>query len=749
MFVDFSLHKDEFHVNAEDIYLVGNVIEKNGKEIVWGDSPSPLPEALRRNCPTVKNAVGVVIRSITAIRENERFREDAYFVDKQFLEMFTFSLKEGDLEYFDDPSSVYVTERMAKKYFGDEKAIGKEIGVVVGNGERQQKIIRGIFQDHNIDSSLDFEFLLTRKSLETPEFQIDDDWRKWIRATFVQMNQGENPESINETISESLVIQREIRPDWPIQRLYYYSLFSLTRSYPEIRNPIISGNDISALISIGLLSFIILLLACFNYTNNMIVILSRRFKEIGIRKVIGSSRKQIAFQFLGENLLFIMIAVVGAVFLTKYFVLPGMFYAFEGGWDMRYFQLTHRAIIYFASILVLTALGSGIYPSLVVSKFVPANIIRGKMNLPGQNVLIKILITMQFFLTFMVLVFPITLIINTNYQKSLDWGYDKEGVYVVPVKNGSDYEILRNKIDDNPNIKEISGAGNHIGYQSYISAITYETERYEVKSFRVGKGYLEMMGLHLIEGSSFNQNKQNLDEYVVNQAFVKELDWENPIGKIVSRDTLSYQVVGVVEDFHATNFENEIDPCYLRLVEEDEYKMMLVKIEKSQLASTAAMIEKSFKELFPDLRYTGRFQDGLFDNLYRSNKEIASFFSATAVIALLIAVMGLFGLVSATLAKKEKEIGIRKVLGATVSQIINIITKPILIILMLGSGIALIPTWLLIKLFMDGMYAYHIGLNPIPFLIGFGILFFASLFTMLLQTVKSAHANPVKTLRNE
>jgi len=750
LFIQFGLNYDTFHENIKDIHMMGNVLERNGVTNIWGSTPAPLGERIKEDIPSVKYVSRVSRKGLRFVTDEDVFREEAYFVEKDWLEMFSFELLSGSSEYFNEPNALYLTENRAIKLFGTEKATGQEIRLITDNDIETTMIVRGVLKDLPDNSSLRFNFIIPYENLKRWDLLEIDDWKHWTTATFMMMIPGHNPYELCDQLEPYLDVQREANPEWGVNRLEFYSLYELTRGNNPVRNSLIRGSEGAAQITLTAIAVILLLLASFNYTNNNIVALSKRYREIGIRKVVGSSKFQLINQLISENLVFIGIAIVFGIVLAEFILIPGLYALFDG-WNELPFQLTLEFVLFITALWLLTGIGAALYPSFIVSRFMPVDVFKGHSGVKGQNLFIRIMIGFQFVLTLLTIIVPIGLILNERYQMTLDWGYDQEGLYAINMANGKQFEILESALRDNPNILSIAGTKEHLNQFINISAVVVNEQEYEPFSMLIGPNYIETVGMKMVSGRTFGveRKESQKEEVIVNQLFLQETGLSNPIGKQIQVDAEEVTIVGVVQDFLPGSFNFKIPPMVLKISEPEEMKTMIVKIQKGNLVTTSEEIKRTFRKALPTVNYSGFFQDTAFIEYYNRNHSILGVFVFSGSSALLIAIMGLYGLVSATLAKREKEIGIRKVLGATVHQITSLITKPLLLILLIASTIAMVPGWFVLKILLDEFHEFHMDINAYPFIFALLILFIVSAIVMFFQTIRTALSNPVKTLRNE
>ncbi len=751
LYVDQAFHLDTFHENVDRMYLIENVIERSGQFETWGDTPIPLGPALKEDCPLIENSVRLIWRGITIRNGNDVFDETLLFVDNTFFDSFSFPILRGDNTVLKDPNNVVLTGEYASKYFGEADPIGKELIFDLGDGNIQNVIVGAVIDDVPQNSSFHFNILVPYESQRNWGKWDIDDWTKWTSSTVIQLNEGVNPADIPPYLEKYVTMQNETATDWIVTDYPIQPLLEVSKVGDSIRGNSFDGAPVEATGSMTLIAVILLLLASFNFTNASLVNLSRRYREIGIRKVVGSTRGQLAFQHLGENVLFSIIALIMGIFFAKFVVIPGWYVVFSDFLRAVTLDISPRVWMFLVGVVLMTGIGSGLYPAIFVSGFKPVDIFKGPKKSGGHGKATKLFIAFQFALTFMSLAFPVALYMNSTYQQKIDWGYSKDHIYTVPVRDLANIEPLMNKLAEDPNIISMAPTSSHIGHYRSVAIIRYEGVEREASQLFFGPNYAETMGVRLLHGAALPATPGDGDKnnVLVNQTFVEFMEWENPIDKQFLSGEETYTVIGVVEDFHVNDFMSSIRPLFIRQSDRDRYRYVAMKLQAGDVSATVQRIEDSFTTLIPDENFDGFFQDTVFEDMFRLNTAIIKIFGFTAVAALLISVMGLFSLVSATLNKRQKEISIRKVLGSTLGQIIQLISRPILLLLLIASAVATVPGAFLIKAFIESMYEYHIDLTAVPFLLTLGIISLFSVTTMLLQILHTANSNPASVLRNE
>jgi len=495
-----------------------------------------------------------------------------------------------------------------------------------------------------------------------------------------------------------------------------------------------------------------LLLACFNFTNTSIAISGKRLKEIGIRKTMGGVRGQLIFQFLGESIVLCFFSLVAGLLLAEVLV-P----AYNNLWPGIKLSISYTENIFFFIFLFLllafTAFIAGIYPAFYITSFKPVNILKGTLKFGGTNWFTRTLLTLQFAISLLCIISGVAYIRNAAYQRDYNLGYTKNGVIVASVKNENEFMAYRNLLVMNKDIKVIAGSKNHVSDKYYKEPVKYETIEHQVEIVDVGDEYLKAMNITLLEGRDFKKDSETdkKESVLVSQKFVKRYQLEgNPIGqRLLWRDSIQLYVVGVVSDILTDGFWKAAAPVMLRYVGPEQYTQIVVSVSPENLLAVNEYMKDAWKKISPNSLYSGQSTDG---NMYATeliNTNAVQIFGFLGVIAALMSATGLFALVSLNILKKMKEIGVRKILGASAGNIARVINAEFFIIILvasiLGSGLG----YLMIDKMMDAIWEYYLPVNFVTLGICVALLFVVGIVTVAYKTIVTALVNPVNSLREQ
>jgi ABC-type antimicrobial peptide transport system permease subunit len=476
----------------------------------------------------------------------------------------------------------------------------------------------------------------------------------------------------------------------------------------------------------------------------------RRIKEIGIRKVLGSERRTIIWQFLYENIFLCFLALIFGTILAQLLYLP-VFCNFLEIQEIETIFISGNLWIFLPVLLFFISICGGAYPAFYISSFQPVNILKGKNKIEGKKRFSRLSIIFQFIFTFILITLSVVVTKNAEYQKSIDWGYGQEQIITVPLNESKYYTIFKEEIEKNPDIVSIAGTKDHIGRTSDIEIIEYQGKKHEVIKFEVGSNYLETMKIRLISGELFNPEirEKTGRSAIINQEFLRYMNWENTTDKYIEINNEKYRVAGVVEDFHYQYFFEKIHPVILRLTTEDNYKYLITKVKAGRVNLTSELFKKTWKKLIVNEPYDGFFQDEIFAFGFKAEEDVSFLFSFYAVNALIISCMGLFGLASINISKRKKEIGIRKVLGAGIPSLLRLVNKEFIVLILISSIIAAPVSYVFVKSALEAIHDYYIPITAGFFIFTFFVIIVTSLLSISSLLYKAASTNPANTIRHE
>lgn len=748
----YAAEYDQNHVNHESIYKVQIYKSVQDRNVPYGITPLPLGTSIEDKITGITHSSRYTSSGLVLKKDLNVFNRSIAFAEDDFLEMFTFPFKYGNKEALLDRSKIILSAYTSETYFGEADPTGEIITVIMEDGSQLPFTVGGVLEPIPQNSSISFSALMHFDNyLKIRELE-NNDWKLFVAATFV-MTDGGFPQNLLDDINSNYVeVQNLARDDFQIGSYYAVQLTDLGSIAESIRSNWLNQPPPPPAIMVPLImAFLMLLIACFNFTNTSIAISSKRLKEIGIRKVMGSGRKQLIFQFMGENLILSFIAMVAALGIA-YFMVP----AYSAMWDFINLELNLSSdgeiYLFLVGLLVLTSVIAGSYPSLYISAYQPVNILRGSLTLGGTNWFSKILLGLQYMFTIIALISALAFANNAEYQSNMDLGFEKDNILGVRVEDKSEYERFNNLVKQMPEVEQSTGTTHHIGWWTYGRTLKAEDKEVESDMMNFSIDYKDLMNLQVVEGRYFDKDTYDFERensIVLNETLVKEFGWTEPLGKVVQiDDSTRLTVVGVIEDFYMYGFFNPVEPCAFRLADKDAMNFVVVKSEMNP-TEFYDKLEAKWYEIAPNTPFNADFMDESLAEMDLVNKNIMIMFRFLGVLALILSSIGLYTLVSLNIIKRVKEIGVRKVLGATINQILVLMNKQFFWLLLVFAIIGSLLSYVAIDALMASIFAVYQAISVFTVLIPFLLLMSVALIIASSRILKTAVQNPVKSLRYE
>jgi putative ABC transport system permease protein len=744
-----NFHEDEKVSRIFKIYT--HILEKNGEKLLDAQAPLMLAPIASAEIAGIERYTRYITGSGAMRFENKTFNERLSFADSTFFDLFDFPLTSGSHAAFKDKNSIFLTEDIARKYFGHIDPVGKMMVMSFVNETEIEVVVGGVLKKIPDNNTFQLNPVVRMEHYMDIYNLSLEDWSDWRNpSTFVELTTPSGAASIGKQLSKYIPHRNEVRPD------VFVSSFELIPFKSTINADEINGswirhriNHIPLFVFSGM-GLLILLIACFNLTNTSIAMTAKRLKEVGVRKAIGAAGSQIVTQFLFETLLTILLSLFVALLMAQ-IIVP----AFAGMWHLPYGleDLSGMNLIIALLITVFVAsLLAGLYPALFSNRFKPTVLLKGGVKIKGTNGLTRTLVAAQFALSVIVLIGGVVFVQNSHYQEQIQFGYDKDMIITVALQGERQFEAMEKAISANPRILSVGVADGTIGSNSYGTPVKIETAEYPVQTIGIGKNYFETMGLRISQGRTFNlENASDSETVIVNEAFLKRTGLKDPLDKIISLHGSKQHIIGVVEN-HLDNIHRskEPEPFVFYPAGKEQYITLVVKTEINQLGETQKYLEATWKELFPDKPFESQLQGDLVMGESREiNGNLEKIFLFITLLGGVLSVSGIFALASLNIAKRTKEIGIRKALGGSVQSIVTLLNKEFVIILLVAAVAGSAAGYFLINALLDELYAYHIPVGTMS-VIGCALLIFVvGIATTSTTILRAAAINPVDTLRNE
>ena len=752
-YLNYEFNKDfnAFHENKDKIFKVNCYREINGEKIKFGIVPAPMGPMMAEEVSEVETQVRYSRTTGSFKFDDDYFPTTIGYADKDFLDVFTFDIVKGDKATFQDRSYIMLSERQAKRFFDDEDPIGKSVLIQHSSGKEENYTVGAIFKNIPLNSSFRFEALTRFENYVTLRDFDDTDWEGLIQATFVTLKEPSKYEPLANQLGKYVTLQNNANEDWKVQSYYLEPFMDMAHNMEDTRASYLwEALPPPAVIGPSVMAILILLIACFNFTNTSIAIAAKRLKEIGIRKVMGGRRHQLILQFMGENLLLCFLALLVGLLFAE-FLVP----AYSQLWDFLDIEINYSqnySLIAFLVILLFsTAIFAGAYPALFISKFEPAGILKGSLKLSGTNNFTRSLLTLQFSISLIALISGVVFTQNAEYQRSLDLGFNKDEILFTYFSEKEDYHALKNELVQNPKVKSVVGSQNHIAWDWSAQEIAYGETKREADGLYVGFNYLEAMGVKLKEGRQFIENSATdlENSVIVNQQFLRDYGISEPLGKKVTlNDTIPLTIVGVTEDIYLRSFWGPVYPAFFRPTKEENFNYLVMQVNAADVPQMSDFLRSTWAKVIPDKPYYNNTLNENIEEAYTVNDNIKLMFICLSIIATLLSVTGLYTMVSLNIIKKLKELGIRKVLGASAFNIAHNINREFLIMLSIASILGSVGAYYSAEALLASIYKQYIDINAISFIGGIALMFLLAGGTIGFKVYSAAVENPVKALKD-
>jgi len=757
--VNFHLSFDDFHPNKERIYRI--VTEIHNQEVSYTPGvPPPFTKAFRNDFTFAEKVARAVnfrgeLISVTDGKEIKKFKEEngIVCVEPSFFEIFNFPLVQGDIKHaLDEPYTAIITQKIANKYFGTEDAIGKIIRI----DNKTDFKITGILKDIPANTDRNQEIYVSDLSMKSLSSFISND-QAWG---------GINSETHCFVLLKSGITPRDVEKAFPAFMHKYYKPDDLAfvfkvQSLSDIHfNSNYDGYaDKKYLWSLSFIGLFLIITACVNFINLSTAHAVSRSKEVGIRKVLGSLRSQLFWQFIAETTLITLFAVILAFMLAELGI-PYLNELFKTQLSIHLFR-DYKLPLFIILLFSVVVFLAGSYPGLIISGFQPVLALKGKSSqkASGRFSLRRILVVTQFAISQMLIIGTIVIASQMSYSKNSDLGFSKDGIVMLPVpindSTGKNrMQSLRNRLAAIPGVEDISFCMQAPASQSNNTTdIIFENrpkdEPWGVNTKDADDQYLNTFGLKLVAGRNFYRS-DTIREFIVNETLVKKLNLKSPeeiINKNVRINGKVAPVVGVVKDFYNYSFRTDIAAIAI-FSNYTNYQNCAVKINLANTKATLSSIEKIWNDVYPEYVFDSQFLDERIARFYELDDIMLKIIEILAAIAIFIGCLGLYGLVSFMAVQKTKEIGVRKVLGAGIWNILWLFGKEFIFLLIIAFVIAApLAWWAMHRYLQDFKYQIHIGIDL--FLAALLGTFIIAAITVSYRSLKAALANPVKSLRSE
>ncbi|MDN4165075.1 ABC transporter permease [Cytophagales bacterium LB-30] len=741
---------NQFHANKDRIYQVFTNMGNSGTIMTWGTSPGPLADLIRDEVPEVELATRVTNRSTLFSVGDTHLMGKGALADTSFFKIFSFPLLEGDAQNpIPGLTGLALSESFAQRLFPEGDAMGKMIRV----SRQYDLMVTSIYKDIPSASTLQYEFIMPF-AIQIKEDGDNFNWSNFNFTTYYLVNTAAKSENVAQKINEALVkVMPEVaEEDGSVPDLFYGQLFSENYLNGHFENGRPDGGRILYVQIFILIGIFILVLACINFMNLSTARSAMRAKEVGVRKSIGANRSSLVGQFLGESFLITALAM-GLALVAVQNLLPLFNTVMQKQISLPWTSVSF--VIGLLSIVLVTALLAGSYPAMILSGFKPLEVLKGSMlnNMKGVN-LRRALVVFQFALSGVLLLGMGIVYKQMNYINSKHLGYEKDQVLVFsgtgPLNRS--YVQVKHDLENLPEIEVISRANtNLMPVENSTSSVSWQgkpdNESMYFRAVVADNDFIEAAGFTLIEGRGFNTQQNDTGQFVITRSMAKIMNKENVIGEPISLWGQEGTVVGVIEDFHSRSMQESIDPIVI-MNQPNWVGTYFVRFKGENTAAMLAGLEEVYKKYESEVPLRYQFLDDEFGRLYKSESTLSTLSIVFTGMAVFISCLGLFGLASFMAERKTREIGIRKVLGASVAQIILLLCKDFVLLVVVAFAVAAPVAYFAGAGFLE-KYAYRTELSAWLFVASGVLMVLIALLTVSIQSYRAASADPVKAIKSE
>lgn len=750
LFVIDELSYDQYHVKKNRIYRIATMVSGSNFQGIakvngaWG-------VAAQNEIPEIEAMTRFVMSGQLLVEKDEKrfYEPNGFYADATVFHIFSYDLAEGDrASALATLNSIVITRSFAKKYFGDHSALGQTLRL---DGQTDYKVT-GILDDVPSTSHFTFDYLLSMESLQHPQ---RDSWTQWNQFyTYFLLRDNADPASVADKMKQ--ILKKNMDPETAETFTPFLQRLSDIHLRSHLHREMTTNSDVMYIYVFSSIALLILAISCANFVNITTAQATVRAKEIGVRKVNGALRKQLFIQFMTEVLLICMFAMVMAQLLVIA-TLP-VFNDLTSKNIQPDFVTKPVFFIAIGAVTVFTAFLAGLYPAVYQSSLKPMQVLKGKWTPSGNAGLRKSLVVFQFALSSALVLASVIVFQQLNFIQSKPLGFDPQQIITIPIQSNAlreHYESVKDELLKHPGILNVSLSGNIPGGSDWgIPTLPEGFTRDNTPPIRVmavDHAFLKTYGIRISEGRDFSDRlSSDTAAYLINEEAASQLGWKDPLSRSFSMPVVGRDpgpVVGVVKDFHFRSIREKIGPLLFFIPPREWYSIYSIKIDARESKETLAFIEQQWARFDPAHPFTFTFFDESYNTLYQQERRLATIVGYFTGIGIFLACLGLYSLASYTTEQRKKEIGIRKVVGASTSQIISLLTKQYLLLVVVGFAIAVPVSWYVLRQWLQS-FAYHVDFNVVLIVACAMLSVLVALFTVGYRALKAASANPVDALRD-
>jgi putative ABC transport system permease protein len=751
LYIKHELSADKFHEDLHSIYR----ITVQMKAYAMSGTPYLFAETVGKEIPQVQSSVRTADQQ-TVVRINEEsFKNEILFADSNFLTFFTFPLESGNRQKaLSNLRQVVISQRIKEKYFDGANPIGETIQIELDN-VFEDFAIAGIAKPTPTYSSLDFDFVIPMENRYSKNPGQRNDWGQFFMTTFLKLKPSDVP-AVEKAMPQ--FVQRhfpdQITPEGKPSMNFVLRAFAdhhLNEGFPG--GGLRQGKTASSLLIFGGIALIILLLACFNFMNLTNAQSSRRAIEVGIKKVVGAGRSQLIRQFLSEAIVLSFIAAGLGLCIAELslFIFRDLLQISVSLFDLRHVDIYAGLI----AITITTGILAGIYPALVLANVRTIGILKKHYRVGGSNWLTRSILSFQFALSIILIVCAIVMWKQQNYMLEKDLGYNEEQVLLIniPQRDTSSINFLKGEIRKLPEVVNVAKTSSALTLGSNATIYTTEDKRSLFLSLiSIDEDYLTTLEMNLIQGENFKTGHNRKSAIIVNEKFLQELGLQDSVGIPLGRN-ISWltrpTIIGVVKDFHHAAMKYEISPLVFLYNEPFDSFYLMVRLNSGQTGDGLSKIRSLWSSALPNSTFEFSFLDDNVNKQYEADQRWSIIITLATSMAIFLSILGLLGLATFTAEQRKKEIGIRKVLGASLRQIVSLLLQNYLWLIILAFILSIPASYYLMNQYWLSQFAYKIEIGPLEYVATLVIVLLIAGFAVGSQTLRAALQNPVDVLKEE
>jgi putative ABC transport system permease protein len=752
LFIHHELSYDRFHENPKQVFrVVKDFVNDDGSRTPDATTPPAFGPAIQKDLPEVAYTTRLFPnwgrKYLIQYDDTRSYEEGVLRIDSSFFDVFSFHFVKGEKKSATaNPNFIILTESTARRIFGNEDPMGKALKMDIAQ-VGTDFLVTGIIKDVPENSHFTFDFLISLRTFDDPldDVPFNSNWGFYNFYTYVRLNPKTDPQVFQSKLQE---VFKKYNPDSKTE--CYAQPLADIHLKSNLKWELSTNGDYSYIRILGIIALFTIILAAINYINLVTAQSARRAKEVGIRKASGAVRSSLVKQFLSESLIMSIIATIISIAAVES-ILPELKNLLNS--TLSFFNAGSINVLSMViAVGIITGLLSGLYPAFYLSSFEPIKVLRGAVTgFGGDTFLRKGLVTFQFIISTVLIIGTFVISDQINFVRNKNLGFSKENIVIIENANGlQNRQALLTEIKKSKGVINAGAANGVLGGLNWTTTAQAKGQEKSLLLNLLSTDYdfLDVMGVNFSEGRNFSRETQaDSAALILNEIAVKQLGIKDALGIQVTAGGDPYTVIGVIDDFHFSSFHEPIKPFGFFLIEQSVSKLF-VKIQGDRTVESITEIKRIWTTLVPDRPFEFTFQDEQVSKLYDSEVKFQKLFSNFTLIAILIACLGLFGLSAYTAQQRTKEIGIRKVLGATIPEVTRLLSKEFLKLVLLAVAIAVPVAWYTMTEWLQN-FAYHVELDAWTFFLSGFVAVLIALFTVSFQSIKAALTNPVNSLRNE